>query len=242
MLTDIEFVNGVLSLILVSISVSLGIKMISTYFNHKNINLLLAGFTWILICEVWWAISISFLLVIFTGKNLPLELFFIIGFIFLPGGIMIWMVLLTNLLYVNKKKIIRLIFGIICIIFEIIFVYFYFKDISYLGEPVGTIDVKYTLYMLVYLIVLLIIILITGIRFSIESFKSENPEIKLKGKFLFLAFVSYVLGCFVSVSSSDNIIILVIAKIIIISSAFEFYIGFILPDFVKKIFIKKIKI
>ena len=240
LLTEIELVNGVLTLILVSISISLGIKMILTYFKHKNINLLLAGVVWILICEIWWAVSISFLLVIFTGKNLSLEMFFIIGFIFIPVGIEMWMLLITNLLYIKKKNIIRITSGIVCTFFEIIFLYLYFTDISLLGEPVGTIDVMYSPYMLVYLIILLIIILSTGIQFSIESLKSDNPEIKLKGKFLFVAFVSFIFGCFVSVSSSDNIIILVIAKIIIILGAFEFYIGFILPSFIKKLFLKNI--
>ena len=198
----------------------------------------MAGIAWILICEVWWAVSISFLLVVFTGKALPLNIFFLIGFIFLPVVIEIWMVIMTNLMWKGQQKIILIGTGIIVALFEIIFLFFLINEISMLGQEVGTFDVKYELFMLVYLSVLLFVVIITGLSFAIESFKSDNPEIKLKGRFLLLAFISFVIGSFISISSGDSIIILVIAKIVIISSAFEFYCGFTLPDSIKKLFLK----
>jgi len=238
MLELIDIANGVLSLMFVITSIFLGIMMIIKYFEAKNKNVLLAGIAWMFISEVWWAVSISFLLVVFTGNALALDLFFFIGFVFLPVAIMIWMIIMTNLMWKSKQKIILILTGIILASLEIAFLYYLFTDISKLGEPVGTFDIKYELFMLVYLSVILLFVIITGLRFAIESFWSENPEIRLKGKFLLVAFLSFVIGAFISIALGDNVIILVIAKIIIISSAFEFYCGFILPDSIKKVFLK----
>ena len=238
MLELIDIANGVLSLIFVITSIFLGIMMIIKYFEAKNKNILLAGIAWMFISEVYWAVSISFLLVVFTGNALALDLFFFIGFVFLPVAIMIWMIIMTNLMWKSKQKIILILTGIILASLEIAFLYYLFTDISKLGEPVGTFDIKYELFMLVYLSVILLFVIITGLRFAIESFRSENPEIRLKGKFLLVAFLSFVIGAFISIALGDNVIILVIAKIIIISSAFEFYCGFILPDSIKKVFLK----
>ncbi len=233
--------NGTLSIIFVSLSFILGITLIINYFKHKNINLMLAGYSWMVISEPWWAVSLSFITTITIGRSLPLALFFIIGFILLPTGIQAWITIMTNLVFSKNKNKIRLIFGILNITFEIIFLVLYSLDLSLLGSVVGTFDVMYSSYMLFYLVVMLVIILITGTRFAYESFKSKNKEIKLKGRFLILAFYSYVIGSFVSVGSMDSLIILIVAKIIIISSAIEFYLGFVLPEFVKKIFIRNEK-
>lgn len=235
----IEIVNGVLSLIFVLTSITIGIKLILKYFQEKDINILLAGIIWIILCEVFWAVSISFLLVVFTGKTLPLDVFFLIGFVFLPVGVQLWMVIMTNLMWKGKQKIIFIITGIIVALFETAFLYLLFIDISMLGQTVGTFDVRYELFMLVYLSVLLLILLTTGLNFAIESFKSKNPEIRLKGKFLLLSFLSFIIGGFLSILSGYSIIILVIAKIILILSAFEGYCGFILPDSIEKLFLKR---
>jgi hypothetical protein len=191
-----------------------------------------------IICEPWWAVSLSFICTIITGSSLPLAWFFIIGFILLPIGIQFWIMILTDLVFSQKQKEIRLVFATINIIFEIIYIILYFIDFSLLGTPVGTFDVDYSIYMLIYLMILLIIILLTGTKFALESMKSGNPEIKLKGKFLLMAFYSFVIGSFVSILSASNITILIIAKIIVITSSIEFYLGFVLPEFIKKRLIK----
>ena len=69
--------------------------------------------------------------------------------------------------------------------------------------------------------------------------KSDDPEITLKGKFFIVAFVSWAIGAVMDAALPLNIVTLTIARIILISSAIEFYIGFILPKIVKKLFLKK---
>ena len=68
--------------------------------------------------------------------------------------------------------------------------------------------------------------------------KDECQEIKLKGRFLLAAFISWTIGAIMDAALQPNIITLTIARLILISSALEFYTGFLLPEKVKKIFLK----
>jgi len=238
-LLAIELANGVLSLIFVVLSISIGLMMILKYFKYKSINLILAGITWMIICEPWWAVSISFLSTILTGNPLPIEIFFLIGFSFIPLGVMSWIFLMTNLLYKNKKRIILMFFGIAIAAFQILFFIFLFLEMSLLGVPTGIFDVDYATFMLIYLMFVLVAALFTGTQFGLESLKSSNPEIKLKGKFILLAWYSFVIGSFVSVLSGGILVVLILAKIIVIMSSIEFYFGFALPKPIKKLFLKQ---
>ena len=73
-----------------------------------------------------------------------------------------------------------------------------------------------------------------GILIAINSIKSDTPEIKLRGKFLMAAFISWTFGAIADATLPLNFVTLPIIRIILITSAIEFYIGFVLPDWVKK--------
>lgn len=92
---------------------------------------------------------------------------------------------------------------------------------------------------MLYAVFIVLTMLITEIIFGQSSLKSDNPEIKLKGKFLILAFVSWSIGAVLDAALPLNIMTLMLARIILILSAIEFYCGFILPNFVKRIFKKE---
>ncbi|MFX0073477.1 MAG: hypothetical protein ACFFAO_20560, partial [Candidatus Hermodarchaeota archaeon] len=76
--------------------------------------------------------------------------------------------------------------------------------------------------------------------FAFDSMKSEKVEIKLKGKFLATAWISFIIGAaldtgFISLTP----LLLIITRLLLISSAIEFYFGFFLPDWLKKVVIKQ---
>jgi hypothetical protein len=73
--------------------------------------------------------------------------------------------------------------------------------------------------------------LISGILIARQSIRSEKPEIKLKGKFLLIAFILFVIGAFADAVLLLTVITLPIIRIILISSSVLFYFGFILPKF-----------
>ena len=78
----------------------------------------------------------------------------------------------------------------------------------------------------------------TGFLFTRESLKSEDLEIRLKGKLIFIAFILFTIGSGLDTSIPLNFVTLPIIRGFEIASAIVFYFGFFLPKWFKK-FIKK---
>ena len=96
--------------------------------------------------------------------------------------------------------------------------------------------------------IVILVMLITGIIFAQKSIKSDDREIKLKGKLLRAAFISFtvaavfdsLLGAIFEDPTDPLLsIMVVIVRILLIFSALEFYGGFLLPRWMKEVFIKK---
>ena len=90
-------------------------------------------------------------------------------------------------------------------------------------------------FIIFYILATIILILITGITFAKKCLDSDSKEIQLKGKFLLIAFISFTVGFFLEIAFVLPDILIIIARMIIGSSAIEFYLGFVLPDRVKKL-------
>jgi len=89
---------------------------------------------------------------------------------------------------------------------------------------------------------------VTGINFAQKSVKLEDREVRLKGKLLRAAFIMFavaavldaMLGMIFEVPTDPLLAILVVVvRILLIFSALEFYGGFLLPKWMKEIFLKK---
>ena len=240
-LTPLEMFNGTLSLLCVSISTLVGLIIISKYPKYKQKNLIFVGISWIGIFSPWWPSSISFLVALITGTGLTPTLYFLIGFIVSPVVLIIWMWAFTDLAFKNQQKIIVGIYAIIGIAFEIYLVYYLFivNEPGVIGDLNGILDATYRGVAILYSIFIVLTMLITGILFGRESLKSDDPEIRLKGKLLILAFVLWVVGAIMDAALPLEIITLTLARLILIFSAISFYCGFLLPGVVKKIFLKE---
>ncbi len=234
-LTQFEFLNGLLSLILVISYVIIGIRIILKYFNKKERIYLLFGLSWALMVQGWYGSGIAFILIVIFGtEGLGFELFSIISLSLYPFTLMCWLGGFTDLNYKEKQNIILLIAGIIGALFEIFFLYFLFTDPSIIGEPFGPGDVSYGMLVSVYLGTLILTFLITGVIFANRSIKTNEPEIKLRGKFLMSAIIAFAIGAFMDNLPNFSIILLIIARLLLIISAFEFYCAFVLPNALKK--------
>jgi hypothetical protein len=86
--------------------------------------------------------------------------------------------------------------------------------------------------------------LITGTVFAQKSIKSENREVRLKGKLLRGAFITFTIAAILDSllgmifeNPTDPLlsIMVVIIRIMLIISALEFYGGFLLPRWMKEI-------
>lgn len=238
-LTFIQFLTGLFSLILSLISIYVGLYISSRYQKHNNKVLLYIGIAWCGLMNGWWPSAINFILVMTTGIAMSEVQYFIIGNIFLPWFLFIWMIGVTELLYKEKQKLIMLFFLMFAFVFDGLIVYYMLTDINRMGQLQGPVDVKYTGLYALFLIALLVFVASSGVLFARESLKSEEKEYKIRGYFILYAFLSWVVGSILDASVDLNLVTLPIIRIILITSNFAAYIGFLMPKFARKIFLKQ---
>ncbi|MEE9377613.1 MAG: hypothetical protein V3V33_06215 [Candidatus Lokiarchaeia archaeon] len=245
----VDYLQGSFSLIFVVISLIIGITIISKYFEFKNRLLILVGISWIGVGNPWMPDSISFLMNIFIGESLPVEWYFIIGNCFIPIALLTWLIAYTDMIRKKAQKKVIIITILLSIIFEIVFFTLFFIDINLIGviNPVRPFTVNFDIFITIYLLLVILIMMITGLDFAQKSVKSDDREIRLKGKLLRAAFISFTIAAILDSllgtifeDPTDPLlsIMVVVVRILLIFSALEFYGGFLLPRWMKEIFIK----
>jgi len=245
----VDYLQGSFSLIFVIISVIIGITILSKYFKFKNRLYILVGISWIGIANPWMPDSISFLMNVFIQQSLPVELYFIIGNCFIPIALLTWLIAFTDMLYRKAQKKVIIITIILSILFEILFFILFFIDIDLIGviNPDRPFTVDFGIFITIYLMIIIVVMVITGVKFAQKSVKVEDREVRLKGKLLRAAFITFtvaaVLDSLLGAIFEDPTdpllsIMVVIVRILLIFSAFEFYGGFLLPKWMKEIFMK----
>ena len=240
-LTPLDILNGIFGLSFVIISIILGLIIALKYFKNKDKNFILIGFTWVFITSGWYGTSFSFLsALILGGEGLSFEAIMLLNFIPLPVGLLLWLTAFTNFMYKEKQKLVLIIISVITVIFYVLFFYYLFTDPILVGEKISPVDTKGNNWvLLLYLVIFILIFLITGVKFSLKTIKIDNPETKLKGKLLLIAFISFSIGSVLDSMVPSTALTLIIFRLILISSAIEFYGGFILPKWIKKFFLKQ---
>lgn len=236
-LEPVDYVNGIFSIIFICISILVGLKIAIKYREHKQTTLLYVGFTWMGMSTPWTPSAISFLSVLFTNTIPSAALLLSIGNVFLPIVLILWMNAFGELLYKDKKKLLVATFMIAAIAYYIAFFSMLAIDTELIGSVTGPTDTSYRLFVIVYQLLLLAVIGITGTLFSLKSLRADEPEIKLKGKFLIIAFYAFIIGSVFDVISGINIVILIVGRIILILAAIHFYYGFFLPSWMKELFL-----
>jgi hypothetical protein len=246
----VDFLQGLFSLLFVLISLILGFTILSKYFKYRSKLYVLVGLSWIGVANPWFPDSISFIMNLFFQKSLQVELYFIIGNAFIPLALLTWLIAYTNMLGKKRQKLIISLTLIFSIAFEIVFFYLLTTNIDLIGtiNPSRPFTVDFDIFITIYLLVVIAVMLITGIKFAQKSVKSAEKDIRLKGKLLRAAFITFtiaaifdsLLGAIFPDPTDPILAIMVVAtRILLIISAFEFYGGFILPRWMHSLFTKK---
>ena len=240
-LTELEILHATFSLIFVIISLIIGFKILLKYWELKRKEFITVGLTWIFLSTGYWGISISFLGILFFNYALEPILYISIEIVFLPLAIMCWIYSFSLLMYPQLKKKIVSIFLVICIPYEIFLIIFLVIDLKIIATMTGHFSYEHNLYSLVFQVFALLLAISTGVLFAKKSLESEDPKVHWKGRFLLIAFISFSVSAIIDVVVLMTPIILVIVRLILIFSAFEFYMGFFLPDRIAKILVKQEK-
>ncbi|MBD3340645.1 MAG: hypothetical protein GF353_16175 [Candidatus Lokiarchaeota archaeon] len=229
-LNEIEIIQGSFALIFVSISILLGLRILLKYFKLKRKELITIGLTWILMSSGWWGVPINFLLIIFLDFEFPGIFDLTIDHIFIPIALICWIYTFSSLAYPDLKKRLTIIYTIIGLVFEILLIYFLITNPEVVGSKPSTFNITIGLFTFSFIGFALLTTIVTGILFARKSLQSDDVVIRWKGKIILIAFVSFVVGAVLDAAVPLSAFMIILTRIILISSAFEYYIGFLMPD------------
>lgn len=235
----LDYLNGILLLIQVSTNLIILIIMGTNYRKTKQRIFILIPLSFIGLTIAWVPHLITFLLYLSGGKPLTLQQHFFIALTFIPITLLLWIFAITEFILKNYRKLIIIIYTVTGILFEIFFLYYLFlPELDVIGERgVGLLDIEYVGFVRIYLIFVIISISLTNLLFISQSFKSEDRELKLKGMFLLISLILYIIGSVVDSSLTiTSPLLLIIIRLCLVVAGITFYIGWFLPKPIKKIF------
>ena len=246
----IDILQGSFSLIFVLISLYIGISILLKYFKYKSRLYILVGISWIGVANPWFPDSISFVMNILFHESLAIEWYFIIGNAFIPIALLTWLIAYTDMRNKVRQKLIIILTITISVIFEIVFFTLLITDINQIGfiNPLRPFTVEFSLFITIYLLLVILVMFISGLLFAQHSVKSGDRQIRLKGKLLRAAFITFTVAAILDAllgtifeDPTDPLlaVMVVITRILLTISAIEFYGGFILPRWMQAIFTKK---
>jgi len=240
-LTPFEALYGAMTFIAVIISVILGILIALKYLKFKKIDFILVGLTWIFLVSPYWSDALQFITTTIFGVELNTELYYFIANAFIAPIHIVWIYALSDFLFPHKKKLLVALFSIEAIIFEAVFLLLFFLDPALIGDQKSLFVVEWAIWIQIYLLISIALFLITGFLFARQSLKSKNKELKVKGRFLIAAFLLFTIAAVIDVIGADTPTELTIflARMFLIVSSICFYIGFIMPRFIKELFVKE---
>lgn len=244
MLGPNEFIGGLFSLLYVITSTLMGILVMSRYLKYKEKAFLFIGLSILGIACPWWPSSVSFLSISLFSQPIPDQLYFFLGIAFAPIMTYSWIIGINILLYNGKNKLLLIIYAIIFSLMDIVFlvVLFFAPDVVpvLIGEiqESNPLDVNYRGFIMVMFMIIVLTVLITGAIVSWKSIKSNNPLINLKGKVLLVSFVVWAIAAVLDAATPLEVVGVVIIRIMLISHAIGFYIGWIMPRPAQKFFTK----
>ncbi len=235
---------GMMTLLAAIIDLILSMIIMKKAFKQRE-SLLYVFFLAIFFTSVsYWQVGSEYIYWILTGNLYPYGFLTEINLIGVIISFLAWLYIYLKVIQdrrLNVQILILIIYGIICLAFFIYAIY-YLRIAP--GAPVKEmLGYEITAFMsdasdivLLFSLILLITVLVTGLHFSIKSMKVlDNPAVKWKGKFLFICFILYFFGEMDFMSIFLGLEFAVIARIILIISTIFFYIGFMMPDFMKKL-------
>ena len=111
-ISDLEIISGLSGIVGVLFTYILGALMIRKYLRYKERSLLLMGIIMILISQPWMPFGISVILILTTGEYLPIRVHVLIGHTLQPLAILLWMFLISELLWKKKQRLITFITAI----------------------------------------------------------------------------------------------------------------------------------
>jgi hypothetical protein len=231
---------GIVTMIFIAITILLALKFVSNYIRVRKKQLLYGGITYFGLASLWFGVGLNFIMVMFFDVIPPMEIHFLFH-----GGLAtiaqwFFLILCLDLSHLKSatKKQLKIISGIIAIIVEILYIILAFTNNTGLGTLIAPIQVVYGPISYVYLGLHAVMFVSLGLWFGLQSMKSEDKKLKLKGKLIILSFFLILSASGVEIFFSQ-IPMFIFGRILATFSAIFFYGGFTLPKWMERIFLRK---
>jgi len=234
-------VIGIATLLFILLCLILGFRMVYKGFKINYHTLSYIGIIFIGGASLWSGVALNFLTILIFNILPPWELYFLLHGSFIMIALFFGVVGIIDLINLKgkKRKNFLIGLGILMLILEIIYLTALFIDYTILGIPIAPIQVEYQPFSWIYLTTALVIFLSAAGWFVLETFRSEIPQTQLQGKFLLSGGFLFLIGSIGEVYFS-NIFVLLISRFIVTIAIFLAYMGFMMPEWVKKAFLKSL--
>ncbi|MFW9899010.1 MAG: hypothetical protein ACFFDO_07090 [Candidatus Thorarchaeota archaeon] len=240
-LDPISQLSGLLAFIQSLFSLTLGAIILHKAIRKREKMLFYFFFAVIFIMSPWYPSGFGYVYWLFTGNVFSYQVYVLMGTIFIPVALIAWLEIYMSTLHPKKKKLVLICFTILFIIFYIYLFYFLFfapdaPIINMIGIQHKPNDITYRSFVIIFLAFCIVVTLFTGINFSIISMNViDNPTVIWKGRFLLISFILFPIGAFGDALIEYGAVDLIIFRTIIVLSMIFYYIGFLMPKWMKKI-------
>ena len=247
-LTIDQFLSGLFCLLWIAFGCISGIVMLSKYKKVKEKTTITIFLTIVFLTSPWWGSFLQFISLLATQNRIPELLYVALGQIFLPISLIAWVYTITETTFPHLLKKMLIIYFLICIIYEIYLMIGLTLDYKlYVGyaDPVDPLNTSFRIIPIIYSGFAIISMAGIGAIAARILIRSDDDFLKWKGRFMLISFISFSIGAILDVGLLDQIeiapvrtIIMIIARLLMMSGAVEIYFGFFLPKRIVKILIK----
>jgi hypothetical protein len=240
-LDDLTQLSGLFGFLAVIISWFFGVIVLYKFIKTKEKQLFYFFLAIIFIISPWYPSGFGFIYWLFTRQEIAYQAYVLIGTIGVPIALYSWLQIYMPALHPEKKDLVTIIIIGFSIVFYIYLFYFvFFAPGAPIDDLIGIkrnpIDIDYKGFILVFLAISLVISIITGNDFSIASLRAkENPTFIWKGRFLIISFNLFAIGAIGDGFIPLTPVTLIIFRTFLMISSITYYIGFILPKWMKKL-------
>ncbi|MBD3254769.1 MAG: hypothetical protein GF383_06730 [Candidatus Lokiarchaeota archaeon] len=195
-----------------------------------------------LVYSPWYPGVIGYIYWLLYNDLLGYEFYIFTGSIFMPISLILWLYIYFDTIFPelrNKVLIFNIIFGVV---FELVVLYLLFLIPNspikpLLGEVDSSkLDYNWSVIPLIFTFYASIFVIITGIHFSIKALRTDIRSFQLKGRFLLTGFIAWTIVAIVDSLTLWNPVIIIFLRLGLLIASLCFYIGFILPSWIRKLF------
>lgn len=240
-LNDLTQLSGIFGFIAVIIAWFYGAIVLIKYIKTKEKMLFYFFLAIIFTMSPWYPSGFGYIYWLFTRQEIAYQVYVLLGTIGVPIALYSWLQIYMPALHAKKKEPVTLVIIFLSIAFYIYLFYFVFfapgaPIDGIIGIKRNPVDIDYKGFIFVFLAISLLISTITGNDFSIASLKvKDNPAIKWKGRFLIISFNLFAIGAFGDGFIPLTPVTLIIFRTFMLISSTTYYIGFILPKWMRKL-------